>query len=194
MRPVLDGHLARLGALLEATAKPETVAAGMPGVLNHLAASARALAQEDLDDATLLLYATVERYVDLCLWVDAGLTDRDPDYGRLEGRLDLDRYRDLGSRLFEGPAPERPQGPLLYLAAVRLLAALAPERLPDGDLGWVRGLGRMRNELVHGLVPTHPGAGEVASKLGRVKGLLAPAAGGEAALEAELAALRFPEI
>ena len=194
VRPVLDGHLARLDGLLASTAKPDTIAQGMPGVLNHLAAASRALAQEDLDDATLLLYATVERYVDLCLWVDAGLTDRDPDYGRLAGRLDLERYRDLGSRLFEGPPPDRPHGPLLYLSAVLLLATLVPERLPEGELGWARGLGRMRNELVHGLVPTHPGAGEVASKLARVKGLLASAAGGAAALDAELAALRFPEI
>lgn len=195
VRPRLDVQLEHLDRVEAATAHPRSIDDGLPVVVNHLSAAARALDQEDLDDATLLLYATVERYVDLCLFVGFGLEDKSPDYRRLEGRLDLDLYREIGAKLFEGPPPERPHGPLLYLSAVQLLAALDPARMPDGDLGWVRGLGRMRNALVHGLRPTHPQASEVRSKLERVEGLVAGIVdGGREALVRRLRELAFPRM
>jgi hypothetical protein len=45
------------------------------------------LAAGKLSQALLLAYAAMERYVNLCLWVDFGLDDKKPEYGRIKDRL-----------------------------------------------------------------------------------------------------------
>lgn len=194
VRARLDGHLELLDQLTSFERRPDSVESGAPMILNHLAAASRALDQEDLDDAAMLLYATVERYVDVSLWEIAGLHDQHPDYDKLEGVIDWDRFHKVGELLFESYHRRPPKGPILYRSGVHLLAALDPARIGEGDIGWLRGLGAMRNALAHGLVPTHPSAEEVRNRLAKVRDLLGRGLGGDDQIGRWLDRLRFPDL
>src|SRR5690606_20119628 len=91
--------------------------------------------------AVLLTYAAVERYVDLCLWVEFGLDDEAPDYERIAMVLDRERYDHAGRRLFGKSYRSRElDGPLMFGNGAQLLAALNSDRLAEDDLGILAGL------------------------------------------------------
>ena len=193
VRDKLDLHLDLLAALEEAgRRRPNRLEAGLPLVLNHLAAAERALDLEDLDDAVELYYAAVERAVELLLWVRFHLDDREPDFGARD--LDPDRFDAVGRLVFERYVPGPPRGPILFRNGIQLLHTLAPECLTQRDIGPLKGLGRMRNELVHGLVPRHPPAKEVASVFSKVRPFFERLAGGREALRSALDAYAFPRL
>jgi hypothetical protein len=65
----------------------------------------------------------------------------------------------MGKRFFGKEYRERSiEGPLMFGNGAQLLVTLAPERLPEADLGPLRGLSTARNrcEFEHGLRPQPP--------------------------------------
>ncbi len=192
VRERLDSHLAILDALEGAGPRPATFEEGAPLILSQLAAARRALAQADLDDAVLLYHGAVERVVDLVLWTRFGLDDRNPDFSSVS--LDQARFDAVGPLVFDRYEPGAPRGPILYRNGIQLLHTLAPELLAEQDIGPLKGLGRMRNELVHGLVPRHPRATEVASVFRKVAPFWARLFGGLDRFEAQLADYAFPRL
>jgi len=143
----------------------------------------------------LLTYAAVERYVDLCLWVDFGLDDEAPDYGRVKAVLDREKYDQAGRRLFgKRYRPCELDGPLMFGNGAQLLAALSPDRLAPSDLGALAGLSNARNkcEYEHGLLPKTPAPDEVRRYLDKASAIVAGAFEGEGDVATRIAACRFP--
>ena len=190
---VLAGSAVVLGQLARLNDRPTRLEAGVPLVLWYLAAAQRLLAADKPSLAVLLTYAALERYVDLCLWVDFGLSDEKPDYSLIADRLNLERYDQAGRALF-GKEYERRglSGPLMFGNGAQLLAALDESRLTIADLPPLRGLSVARNkcEYEHGLVPRAPGKDDVV-RFWRTAVAIVSRACAEP-VEAQLERYRFP--
>lgn len=188
--------LADLTKAVAAGSKPENLQAGLPLVLNHLAAAERALKFHQASPALLLTYASLERYLDLCLFVFYGLDDEQPDYAKVS--LNEEAFHAMGRKL-HGKAYRKVElgGPINLAVGAQLLATLRPELLPEQSLGPIQGLMTRRNktEFEHGLCPTAVGEPEVAKFLAAVKEIvsLALAPTGEN-VDTALDPYRFPEI
>jgi hypothetical protein len=138
---------------------PASFSDGLPLLAWYLAAAERQARVGRNSLAVLLTYAAIERYVDLSLWTLFGLHDEHPDYALIADRLDPARYHAMGKRFFGKEYRERSvEGPLMFGNGAQLLVTLAPERLPEADLGPLRGLSTARNrcEFEHGLRPQPP--------------------------------------
>lgn len=196
---VLRQNLDALDALVPVGAgeTPSSLAGGAPLLCWYLAAARRLLAAEKTSLALLLTYAAVERYVDLCLWVDFGLHDEHPDYALIEDRLDRDALHQAGRRIFGKSYQPRPlEGPIMFGNGLQLLAALSPERLPPEHLGPLRGLSTDRNkcEFEHGLTPRTPPGEKIESYLERAAVIIAGAFDSRDELEALVSRLQFPRL
>jgi hypothetical protein len=149
-------HLPVLQTLSSLTKRQEpftSIDEGIPIILNHLASACRALQQGRLSIAILVIYATMERYIDLCLLAEYGLDDEKPDYQKIQPLLDVDRYHKKGRILFEKYEARELSGPLMMGNGIQLLTALNPDKIPDRLLGPLRGLMNARNKspYEHGL-------------------------------------------
>jgi len=189
--------LARLTQRVCAGEKFSSLTEGLPLILNHLAAAERALEFGRPSTAILLTYATLERYVDLCLWVYYGLEDENPDYGKLT--VDAAAYHQVGRALHgRSYQPRDLGGPLTLSVGVQLLATLKPELMPPEKefLGRIKGLMSLRNrtEFEHGLCPQVVQADQVRQYLDKVKEIVARGGKKENLPELEqlLAPYRFP--
>jgi len=196
VRARLEPNLQALRRLQDVSNKPESVEEGLPLVLNHLAAAYRALAFKRTTQAVMLTYATVERYVDLCLWALFRLDDEKPDYELIRHGLDVNRYDKAGALLFNKYEQRELAGPLQFGNGIQLLAALAPERIALEDLRPLLGLSAARNkcEFEHGFLPKPPDTAKAVRSLEKVKAIVAKAVDTEGALEAELARYSFPTL
>jgi CRISPR-associated protein (TIGR02710 family) len=173
-------NLLMLEALKALTERVSRLEDGIPLLACYIAAATRLLAAGKLSQALLLAYAAMERYVNLCLWVDFGLDDKKPEYGRIEDRLaqpEVRRKYDHAGRRLVGDdyQPRDPQGPLMFVNGSQLLAALAPERLSIGDLGPLKGLSHDRNrcEFEHGFLPQMPDPEKVKKYIEEVRRIIA---------------------
>ncbi len=197
VRKVLDGNLRALDALAKIQKQPERLDDGVPLLAWYLAAAPRLLDAGKPSLAVLLTYAAVERYVDLCLWIDFGLDDEKPDYGLVAERLDRAKYDEAGRRLFGNDyKPRELEGPLMFANGAQLLAALAPQRLALTDLGPLQGLSSARNkcEYEHGFLPKTPSQDEVERYLAKATEIIARACGEKDTLERKLRDFEFPKL
>ncbi|MBW2037262.1 MAG: TIGR02710 family CRISPR-associated protein [Deltaproteobacteria bacterium] len=145
-------QLAELAEAIHAGKKPTSIEQGLPLVMNHLSAAERCLSQHQPGVAILLAYASLERYVDLCLWVHYGLDDENPDFSNV--KLELPSFHAVGRKLHGKNYQQRPPGgPLTLSLGIQLLATLKPDLLPVECLGRIKGMMAARNksEFEHGL-------------------------------------------
>jgi hypothetical protein len=194
---VMAGTVKAIEALVTAqkTHKPRSIEEGRVLLAWYLATASRHLEVEKPSLAVLLTYAAVERYVDLCLWVDFGLDDEAPDYARVTAILDRDRYGEAGRRLFGKSYQARELGgPLMFGNGAQLLSALRPDRLDPADLGSLAGLSNTRNkcEYEHGFLPKTPPFDRVREYLGKAHAIVARAFEDEDELNEWITACRFP--
>ncbi len=191
----LEHNLAALATLADIQETPARVQDGAPLLVWYLARARRLLDAGKPSLAVLLIYAGIERYVDLCLWVDYGLDDKSPDYARVSSRLDRERY-DRAGRAFFGKKYRVGElgGPLQLANGAQLLSALAPERLSLDDLGPLQGLCRARNECEyeHGFLPKVPAVADAKRYWDTAVKIVAPAVGREEDLGRRMAECRFP--
>lgn len=158
---VLDDHMPVLKKLANLTGrvckgeKPVSIEDGLPLILNHLSAAQRTLNYHQPGAATLLAYATLERYVDLALWTCFKLDDENPDFSNIN--LDMNKFHDTGMKMYgkEGYKKSEPSGPIGLGLGVQILATLKPDLMPVGFLKSVSRLMQHRNkcEYEHGLCP-----------------------------------------
>lgn len=197
VREVLDRNLLALDSLAKIQKQPDRIEEGVPLLVCYLAAAHRLLDAGKPSLTMLLTYAAVERYVDLCLWVDFGLDDEKPDYARVRDRLDPKKYDDAGRRLF-GNDYKRPEldGPLMFANGAQLLTALAPHRLAVDDIGPLKGLSSARNkcEYEHGFLPKTPSREDAERYLNKAQEIVARACGGIETLTAMLERYRCPRL
>ena len=180
--------------------RPATREEGLPFVLNHYAAARRAFEAGEHSLATMLLYSTVEKLVDLCLWTPYGLDDEKPDYARLEADASwsVERYHENG-RGFFGKKDYRERalgGPIQYANGIVLLATLEPSLELQTEFGNLKGIAAVRNkcEFEHGLIPCPKEPKQFESFFASVRRLLSRLLGGEAAFEGRQRELRFPRL
>ena len=195
IRPTLSKNLQALDELAKVQKKPERLEEGLPLLLWYLAAARRMLDAGKPSLAVLLTYAALERYVDLCLWVEFGLDPDDPDYGRVNDRLDHSRYHEAGRELFgERYTLRDPDGPLMFANGAQLLVALSPERLKPEDLGPLKGLMNARNkcEYEHGFLPKPPSAEDVGRHLQKAEEIVGRVSPGD--FGSMLEKYRFPQL
>lgn len=197
--PVVDLNLRALAALsaMRGSEKPARIEDGVPLLVWYIAAARRVLDAGKTSLAVLLTYATVERAVDLCLWVKYGLDDEAPDYRKLGGLLDRGEYDRNGKALYRESYRSRElEGPLMYGNAVQLLATLSPDLLPPRDLGVLKGLAEVRNrcEYEHGFLPSVPKRLPAGNFLGKATELVARLCGSPGLLDSMLKMYRFPSI
>lgn len=197
VREVFDGNLRALDALAQIQKQPERLKDGVPLLVWYLAAARRLFDAEKPSLAVLLTYAAVERYVDLCLWVDFGLDGEKPDYALVAEQLVRAKYDEAGRKLFGKDYKQRDlDGPLMFANGAQLLAALAPERLALDDLGPLKGLSSARNkcEYEHGFLPKTPSHDEVEKYLAKAAEIIARACDGNNVLEDMLPEYLFPRL
>jgi hypothetical protein len=185
--------------LNQLTPKPARLDDGIPLLAWYLAAAQRLMDAGKSSHALLLTHAAVERYVDLCLWVDFGLDDEKPDYAKVADRFVQDdctrRYDEAGSKLFGNAYRRRElEGPLMFRNGAQLLAALAPERIFIQDLGPLRGLSEARNkcEYQHGFLPKTPASDKVRGWLDTSIALISRGSRLAEQLERAMRACTFP--
>lgn len=191
--PVIQ-ELANLTTRVCANQKPSILAEGMPLVLNHLAAAERALFHHQTSTAMLLTYATLERYIDLCLWVSFSLDDENPDFSKLS--LNIRSFHESG-KIMHGKAYEKrePAGSISLSLGAQLLATLSPDVLPKNYLGRIKGMMTKRNrcEFEHGLCPQAISHDDVKYSLHMVQEIIALAMSSlNGDLNQELQRYRFP--
>ncbi len=182
-------------AAMQQDERPRTIEQGRVLLPWYIAAAQRHLRGEKPSLAVLLTYAAIERYVDLCLWVDLGLDDERPDYQRVMPQLDMQKYDEAGRRIYGKKYRQRELvGPLMFSNGAQLLATLRPDRLAVDDLGALAGLSNARNkcEYEHGLLPKTPAPNEVQRYLDRARSIIARVFDGEAELKPWVDACRFP--
>jgi CRISPR-associated protein (TIGR02710 family) len=197
VRDMLDPNIRALNNLAKIQKQPDSLEDGLPLLVWYLAAARRLLDAGKPSLAVLLGYAAVERYVDLCLWIDFGLDDEKPDYARISDRLDRNHYAEAGRWLFGNDhKPRDLDGPLMFANGAQLLAALAPPRLDMNDFGPLKGLSNARNkcEYEHGFLPKTPSQDEVERYLAKATEIIARACGGKDALERKLREFEFPKL
>jgi hypothetical protein len=190
--------LKELQALFAGKEKPASREQGMPLVINHLAAARRAFGYGRTSIAVMLLYAAVEKFVDLCLWAPYGLDDENPDYGRLPpfSAADLKRYHGFGRQYFGDKYVERQlEGPLQYANGLQLLSTLEPGLELRKETGPLKGLAVARNgcEFEHGL-PPRPARREDFERFEAAAIRVVARVEGEDRLKAKLASLAFPRL
>lgn len=195
--PIIAANARALEALVEAqkTDRPTSVEEGRVLLAWYLAAAQRHLDAEKSSLAVLLTYAAIERYVDLSLWVEFGLDDEAPDYGRIATILDRESYDHAGRRLFGKSYRSRDlDGPLMFGNGAQLLAALNSDRLAVDDLGILAGLSNARNkcEYEHGFLPKRTASDEVRRYLEKTHAIVARVFDGGSELDEWVAACRFP--
>ncbi len=192
VRTTLAANLAALEALAKVQKKPASLEGGVPLLIWYLAAAERLLHAGKSSLAVLLTYAAVERYVDLCLWVDFRLDDEKPDYSQL--RLDRVRYDEAGRQFFgKDYKPRELEGPLMFANGVQLLAALAPARLDLRDLGPLKGLASIRNkcEYEHGFLPEAPSVDDAQRHWKTARKIVARCCDGETEMSRRMEECRF---
>ncbi|HZU15024.1 MAG TPA: hypothetical protein VFD01_00240 [Candidatus Dormibacteraeota bacterium] len=205
VRPALISNLEALDELRSAWERierggggePGRIEDGLPFLLWYLTAAERRLEAKRPSQAVLMVYATLERYVRLCLWVDHGLGGERPDYERVRDRLDGEEYDRAGRALFgRDYRPQDLQGPIGFLNGAQLLRGLGSTRLQPGDLGPLRGISSTRNacEYEHAWIPQVPEEGKVEGFLERAKEIVARVAGGRNSLERRLERYRVPRL
>jgi hypothetical protein len=188
------GALERLSALAE---RPDAFDQGAPLLYWYLAAAQRLLKADKPSPALMFTYASLERFVDLCLWVDYKLDDEHPDYSLIAEALDRRRYDKLGRAFFGKQYRQRDlDGSLMFANGVVLLGALRPDRIEEGELSRLKGLSAARNkcEFEHGFLPRSPNRDSVESFWNVAKGIIARAAGGPEKLEEILKNYEFPRL
>lgn len=195
--PVVEANARVLDALIAAqtTERPTSTKDGRVLLVWYLAAAQRYLAGEKTSLAVLLTYAAVERYVNLCLWVEFGLDDEVPDYRRIATILDRERYDHAGRRLFgKSYRPRELDGPLMFGNGAQLLAVLNSDRVAVDDLGILAGLSNARNkcEYEHGLLPKTPAPDEAHRYLEKARAIVARVFEGECKLDEWITECRFP--
>ncbi len=195
IRELLPAHLQHLEAVCAGGDTPETWQAGRCVLLNHLAAARRALAWKRTSVAVLLLYATIERMLNLYLRAHFGMRMEQPDFTAVDALIDRAEYEKAGALLGESSAWPPHEGPLMFASGLRLLAGLRPGLLSDSDLKTLRDLGNVRNtcEFEHGFMPRPPDrkrVDDLAKRVTRILEHVDDAWGGED----ELARLRFPRL
>lgn len=195
--PVIEKNMRALDALVatQKTSRPVSTEDGRALLAWYLAAASRFLAAAKPSLAVLLTYAAVERYVDLCLWVDHQLDDERPDYARVGAHLDREQYDRAGRRLFgKSYRPRELDGPLMFGNGAQLLATLSPSRLDPADLGVLAGLSNARNkcEYEHGFLPKPPSSEDVHRYLDRARVIVARSFDGAHELDDWITACRFP--
>jgi hypothetical protein len=147
--------------------------------------------------ALLLVHAALERYVDLCLWIDHALDDVEPDFSDVEDKIDQTKFERAGRRLFDKRYKEEgPRAPLMLRNGAQLLAALEPCRLELDDLGPIRGVVVNRNkcEYTHGLSAKTPRRNEVERYLNKAVAIVGRLYDERARLDADLHDCRFPKM
>lgn len=188
--------LARLEQRITENHRPATTEEGMPLVLNHVAAARRARSQGRRSEALMLLYSTVERYVDLRLGTEAGLDDEHPDYALLGDRLDLEVYHAVGAKMVGKMYTKRDlSGPLQFTSGLQLLAGLHLQRLDtERTLGLLTQLQKKRNkcEFEHGLLPPDLADADLSKWEGAVVELVKNAWRGETSFAEQLERYSFP--
>ena len=196
VRDVLAGNLRALEVLAKVTEIPGSLEEGLPLVIWYLAAAQRMAEVEKTSLAALLLYAAMERYMGLCLRLEYGLDDEQPDYSQVKDKIDLKRFDEAGRALVgKGYRHRELEGKLMFINSAQLLATLAPNRLDQGDLGRLQGLSTTRNkcEYEHGFLPKVPAKKDVQGFLAGVKRIVERCCG-ETRLEEMLASYEFPKL
>ncbi|MBI2566729.1 MAG: TIGR02710 family CRISPR-associated protein [Candidatus Schekmanbacteria bacterium] len=197
VRDALARNLPALHDLEQVPRRPDRIEAGVPLLAWYLAAAGRFLAVGKPSLAVLLTYAAVERYVDLCLWIDFKLDDEKPDYSLVDCKLDREKHHEAGRRLFgKEYRPRELDGPIMFTNGAQLLAALAPGRLAMDDLGLLMGLSSARNscEYEHGFLPKIPKCEDVERYLQRAKLLIGRVCSSAEDLDHRLLDHRFPTL
>lgn len=197
VRAALGRNLPALDALARIQKQPDRIEDGVPLLVWYLAAAHRLLGAEKPSLAVLLTYAAVERYVDLCLWIDFKLDDENPDYSLVMDTLDRQEYDDGGRHLFgKDYKPRDIEGLLMLSNGAQLLAALRPERLKVEDFGHLKGLSAARNkcEYEHGFLPQTPSRKDAERYLRKAGEIVARACSGKEALDKLLEGCRFPKL
>lgn len=196
VRDVLTGNLQALHTLAKLTKTPASIEEGLPLVVWYLAAAQRMAGVEKNSLAVLLLYAAMERYMGLCLRIECGLDDEQPDYSRVNDKIDWKKFDDAGKALIgKGYRRRELEGPLMFISSAQLLATLAPNRLDPKDLGLLHGLSTTRNkcEYEHGFLPAAPEKEDVQRFLSGAKRIVGRCCG-ERQFEGMLASYRFPTL
>jgi hypothetical protein len=196
VRDVLMGNVQALQTLATLTQTPTSIETGLPLVIWYLAAAQRFAEVEKTSLAVLLLYAAMERYMGLCLRIEYGLDDEQPDYTGVKDKIDWKRFDDAGKALVgKGYRRRDLEGPLMFTNSAQLLATLAPHRLDSKDLGPLHGLSNTRNkcEYEHGFLPNPPAKKDAQGFLLAAK-RIAGRCCGEAQLEEMLASYKFPKL
>lgn len=189
----LERNARALQSLAGLAEKPASIEDGLPLIAWYLAAAERLLSAGKPSLAVLLLYAAIERYVGVCLWVEHGLDGDEPDYRKVQSKIDWEQYDAAGRKLFGNNYRRRElEGKLMFANSAQLLAALSPQRLELGDLSRLKNLAATRNkcEYEHGFLPKQPSEEGVAVFLSNAKEIVARCCGPEK-LEALLADCRF---
>lgn len=194
IRALLPDHLHHLEAICAAGDTPKDWQAGRCVLVNHIASARRALAWGRTSIAVLLLYATIERMLNLYLRVHFGIQMAQPDFAPLDALLDRAAYEKAGRLLGESSTWPPHEGPLMFASGLRLLAGLRPGLLSDSDLKTLRDLGNVRNtcEFEHGFIPRpaeHKRVDDLARKVTQILERVDGKWG-----EEELARLRFPRL
>jgi len=188
-------NLSEVSVALKGGSKPESVEAAIPIILNHIASAERNVTHAQISSAILLVYASLERYIDLCLWVLYGLIDEKPDYSKVS--LNMDKFHEVGRRFFGKKYQKKKDlpSPISLSSGVQLLAALRPDLVNERFFGRIQGLMNERNkcEFEHGLCSRPIEKEGVLSHLKIVKEIVQ--AGMPAiSIETELEKFRFPNL
>jgi CRISPR-associated protein (TIGR02710 family) len=177
--------------------EPDQIEDGLPILLWYLAGAEHRLEVGRLNQAVLMIYAAMERYVRLCLSVDHGLRGKNPDYGLVLDRLDREEYERAGQVLFERDyRPQELRGGIQLMNGAQLLRGLRSTRLEDKDLGPLKGLSSTRNacEYEHAWIPQVAPRDKVRKFLERAREVVGGVASGPDVLRQRLEAYRFPKL
>lgn len=199
VRQTLERNLQALDALTQIKEKPSHLEEGIPLLAWYLAGAERMLDIGKASVAVLLMYAAVERYIGLCLWVEHGLDldAKKPDYGPVLEKLNREAYHAAGRLLFGQDYELRdPSGPIMFANGVQLLLALSPDRLGKDDVGRLKGLAECRNrcEFEHGFLPKPPRVEDARRYLVYAREIIARATDEVGVLEKACENCRFPKL
>ncbi|MCC6696203.1 MAG: hypothetical protein IT365_11290 [Candidatus Hydrogenedentes bacterium] len=196
VRETLTANLQALETLEKINRTPASLDEGLPLVIWYLAAAQRMAGAEKFSLAVLLLYAAMERFMGLCLRIEYGLDDEQPDYALIQDQIDQKSFDDAGKKLVgKGYQRRELAGPLMFTNSAQLLATLDPALLKPRDLGPMCGLATTRNkcEYEHGFLPRVPTRDNVEKSLESVKSIVMRRCQ-EIPLETRLASYRFPTL
>jgi CRISPR-associated protein (TIGR02710 family) len=133
---------------------PPTLEDGLPIILNHLAATRKAIEEERASIAILLLYSALERFFDLFLRCEYGLADEKPDYSLLEGKLNREAFDKAGKALLGAVYQSRElAGPITFSVGFQLVKSLRHALIEDSQIQTIATMMQKRNKspYEHGL-------------------------------------------